>query len=136
MKIKMGLAQISPKLGDVPANLSRHLAMIEQAAGQGVQLLMFPELSLTGYYLQDMVYEVAHRPVAGDPVFDPLLAASRQHQIDLTVGFVEEDSRHRFFISQAYISMGVVEHVHHKVYLPTYGLFDEGRYFAWGDGVR
>ncbi|MBI5960696.1 MAG: carbon-nitrogen hydrolase, partial [Chloroflexi bacterium] len=47
-----------------------------------------------------------------------------------------EDSRHRFFISQAYISMGVVEHVHHKVYLPTYGLFDEGRYFAWGDGVR
>jgi NAD+ synthase (glutamine-hydrolysing) len=136
MKIKMGLAQINPKLGDTTTNLNSHLAMIEQAAAQGVQLLMFPELSLTGYTLQDMVYEVAHRPTAEDPVFKPLLDASRAHAIDLTVGFVEEDSRHRFYISQAYLSGGEVVHVHHKVYLPTYGMFDEGRYFAWGDTVQ
>ena len=46
MKVKLGMAQIDPKLGDVPANLNKHLAMVEQAAGEGVQLLLFPELSL------------------------------------------------------------------------------------------
>jgi predicted amidohydrolase len=52
------------------------------------------------------------------------------------VGFVDEDNRHRFYIAAAYLSQGEVIHVHHKVYLPTYGLFDEGRFFAWGDTVR
>lgn len=136
MKLTLGLAQTNPRLGSVQANLHHHLELIEQAAGQGVDLLLFPELSLTGYNLQDLVYEVAARPEASDPVFGPLLAASQEQRIDLTVGFVEEDHRHRFFISQAYLSGGAVTHVHRKVYLPTYGMFDEGRYFAWGDGVQ
>jgi predicted amidohydrolase len=51
------------------------------------------------------------------------------------VGFVEEDQRNRFYIASAYLSGGKVLHVHHKVYLPTYGLFDEGRFFAAGNGV-
>jgi NAD+ synthase (glutamine-hydrolysing) len=51
------------------------------------------------------------------------------------VGFVDEDRRHRFFIASAYLSQGEVLHVHHKLYLPTYGLFDEGRYFAWGNSI-
>ncbi len=136
MSIRIGLAQFAPKLGDVPANLTKHMESIEQAVAQGVQLLLFPELSLTGYYLQDLVYELAIHPSAQDPTFGPLLEATRAHDIDLTVGFVEEDRRHRFYISQAYLSQGAIVHVHHKVYLPTYGLFDEGRYFAWGDSVR
>ena len=136
MKLTLGIAQTSPKLGDVPANLTQHLTLIEQAAAQSVELLLFPELSLTGYNLQDLVYEVAIRPSADDPVFGPLLAATRDHGMDVVVGFVEEDRRHRFYIAQAYLSGGEVRHVHHKVYLPTYTLFDEGRYFAWGDSVR
>src|SRR5512138_1398976 len=136
MKLTLGIAQTSPKLGDVPANLAQHLELIERAAAQSVELLLFPELSLTGYNLQDLVYEVATHPGADDPVFGPLLAATREHQIDALVGFVEEDSRHRFYIAQAYLSGGEVLHVHRKVYLPTYTLFDEGRYFAWGDAVR
>ncbi len=134
MKITVGLAQTHPKLADMPANLERHLEMIERALGQGVDLLIFPELSLTGYNLQDLVYEVAARPVASDPAFGPLLEASRR--LDLVVGFVREDTRHRFTIASAYLSGGEVVHVHDKVYLPTYTLFDEGRYFAWGDRVR
>lgn len=136
MKVKLGLAQIGPKLGDIQTNLQHHLDLIAQAAGQGVQLLLFPELSLTGYNLQDLVYELAIRPRVDDAVFGALLNASREHAIDLTVGFVEEDRRHRFYIAQAYLSRGALVHVHRKVYLPTYGLFDEGRYFAWGDTVR
>lgn len=134
MKLHLALAQINTKLGDVQANLDKHLSLIDEAKKQKTDLLVFPELSLTGYVLQDLVSFVAHRPTDDDPVFKPLLAAS--HDLDLVVGFVDEDSRHRFYIASAYLSGGKVLHVHHKVYLPTYGLFDEGRFFAWGDSVR
>ncbi len=134
MKLTLALAQINTKLGDVPANLEKHLALINEAKSKGADLILFPELSLTGYVLQDLVPRVAHRPVPEDPIFAPLLAASKT--IDIIVGFVDEDVRHRFYIAAAYLSDGKVIHVHHKVYLPTYGLFDEGRFFAWGDSVR
>jgi predicted amidohydrolase len=134
--LTLGLAQIKTKLGDVEANLEKHLAYIEAAAGQGVDVLVFPELSLTGYVVQDLAPMLAHAPVPEDPVFGPLLAASQARNMDVMVGFVDEDTRHRFFISAAYLARGQVLHVHHKVYLPTYGLFDEGRFFAWGDSVR
>ncbi len=134
MNLTLGLAQIQPKLADVPANLDKHLHYIDQAKAQGVDLLVFPELSLTGYNLQDLVYEVAARPTADDPTFRTLLLASRD--LDLVVGFVHEDARRRFYIASAYLSGGRVIHLHNKIYLPTYTLFDEGRYFAWGDSVQ
>jgi len=134
MNLNLALAQINTRLGRVEDNLEKHLAYIKEAQAGGADLLIFPELSLTGYVLQDLVPVVAHRPRADDPIFHTLLEASRQ--IDLVVGFVEEDRRNRFFIASAYLSRGEVVHVHHKVYLPTYGLFDEGRFFALGDEVR
>lgn len=134
MKFKVALIQIATKLGDVAANLEKHLDFIKQARGEKAELIVFPELSLTGYVLQDLVPTVAHRPVADDPVFRPLLKASRD--VDLMVGFVDEDERHRFYIATAYLAGGRVLHVHHKLYLPTYALFDEGRFFTRGDAVR
>lgn len=134
MRLNLALAQISTKLGDVQANLDKHLAYAKEARSQGANLLVFPELSLTGYVLQDLVPRVACQPNDDDPIFRPLLQASQD--IDLVVGFVNEDNRHRFYIASAYLSRGQVVHIHHKVYLPTYGLFDEGRFFAWGDSVR
>jgi predicted amidohydrolase len=77
---------------------------------------------------------VAIAPSAEDPVFGPLLKASRG--LDIVVSFVESDSRQKFYIAAAYLSEGELIHLHRKVYLPTYGMFDEGRYFAWGDTVR
>ncbi len=132
--MKLAIAQINTYLGAVEANLEKHLDLIAQARISGADLILFPELSLTGYVLQDLVPQVAHRPSPEDPVFRQLLDASRD--LDITVGFVDEDSRHRFYIASAYLSQGEILHVHHKVYLPTYGLFDEGRFFAWGDTVR
>lgn len=134
MPLKLALAQINPKLGDVQANLDLHLRTVSEAAEQGVELLVFPELSLTGYRLRDLAFEVAIRPTPTDAVFKHLLDASRD--MDLVVGFVETDRRQKFYISAAYLSRGELLHVHRKVYLPTYGMFDEGRYFAWGDAVR
>lgn len=132
--LTLGLAQMDTLLGDVQANLEKHLAFIDRAADQGVQLLCFPELSLTGYSLKDLASTVARQLSPDDPIFAPLLSAS--HRLDLMVGFVHEDSRHRFFIAAAYLSQGQVLHVHHKVYLPTYGMYDEMRFFAFGDSIR
>jgi predicted amidohydrolase len=119
----------------VTANLEKHLTQLQAAKKQGVELLIFPELSLTGYNLQDLVYEVAMRPTADYPAFRTLLEANADYEIDLMVGFVDMDERARYSIGAAYLSRGEVRHVHHKVYLPTYTMFDEGRYFAWGDSI-
>jgi NAD+ synthase (glutamine-hydrolysing) len=79
MKLTIGLAQISPRLGDVQANLDKHLQFIEQAAAQGVELIVFPELSLTGYMLQDLVHEVARTPAPDDPLLAPLMQSVSAH---------------------------------------------------------
>ncbi len=134
MRINVGLAQMYPKLGDLQANLEKHLDYIAQAESQRVDLLIFPELSLTGYQIQDLVPEVAIGADHDDPIFHRLLDAS--HKLDLVVGFVQRDKRNRYFIAAAYISKGQCLHVHHKVYLPTYAMFDEGRYFDQGERVR
>ena len=84
MKLKLALAQINTKLGNIQANLEKHLALAKQAHLEGTDLLIFPELSLTGYVLQDLVSTVSCRPDSTDPVFQPLLEASRD--IDLMVG--------------------------------------------------
>jgi NAD+ synthase (glutamine-hydrolysing) len=134
MKCKLALAQINTVLGNVQKNLEKHLTLVDQAAREGADLLIFPELSLTGYLLLDMVPQVSIHPNEKDPVFSKLLEASQK--LDLVVGFVQEDERNRFYIASGYLSGGKVVHVHQKIYLPTYGLFDEGRFFAWGDSVR
>ena len=133
-RLTLALAQINTRLGDVEANLEKHLKIIDEARGRGADLVLFPELSLTGYGLQDLASSVARRPTSDDPVFRRLLKASRE--IDVLLGFVEADLRQRFYVSAAYLSQGEVLHIHRKVYLPTYGLFDEGRFFAMGNQIR
>lgn len=132
----VGLAQINVKLGDLKANLKKHFDYIEQAKAAGVDLLIFPELSLTGYYLQDITHEIG---MAVDPPAEPLrllMEASRDNDMDISVGFVEESDRYVHYIAQAYIGQGELKHVHQKVHLPTYGMFDDMRYVGWGTKVR
>jgi predicted amidohydrolase len=132
--LKVGLAQIYPKIGDTQANEATHLEKIAEAAEQGVQLLVFPELSLTGYQLRDLVYEVAMTP--DHPSIVKLRSASREHKIDLVVGYVDVGARGKFYIASSYIHNGEILHTHHKLYLPTYTMFDEGRFLAQGEHVR
>lgn len=134
MHIKIGLAQIYPKLGDVPHNLEKHLDYIERAKAEAVDILVFPELSLTGYQLEDLVPEVGIAANPDDPVFRQMLNAS--HSIDIMFGFVERDTRNRYYIAAAYLAGGECLHIHRKVYLPTYAMFDEGRHFDAGEHIR
>jgi NAD+ synthase (glutamine-hydrolysing) len=132
--IRISVAQISPILGDVKRNLELHLDMIQQARQARARLVCFPELSLTGYVLKDLVPQVAIAANDTSAVMQPLLQASRD--VDILCGFVEEDARHRYYIAAAYLSQGTLLHIHRKVYLPTYTMFEEGRYLAHGSAIR
>ena len=109
-KFTVGIAQTSPALGDLDRNLALHDKILREAARQGVDLLLFPELSLTGYFLKDMVPSVALTP--RDPRLDILKEASRGMAI--VVGFVEESADHRFFNTAAYFEDGKLHHLHRK----------------------
>ena len=130
--LRVALAQIAPRLGDLDANLRLHVDVLRRARKQGAHVVLFPELSLTGYLLRDDVPEVAL--TTEDPRWGPLLRATRE--VDAIVGFVEEAPGHRFHNAAAYLSRGRILHVHRKVYLPTYGMFEEGRDFAPGVLLR
>ncbi len=125
----MALAQIAPLLGDRARNLALHDQQIAAARAQNADLIVFPELSLTGYFLRDFVPDVALP--ADAPELLHLAAAAGPAA--LVLGFVEESPRHLFYNSALLAEAGEVLHVHRKVYLPTYGLFEEQRYFAAGN---
>mgnify|MGYP001214700221 FL=1 len=128
----LGVAQIDPRLGDVAANLDLYEASLREAKGRGVDLLVFPELSLTGYFLKDMVSNVALAP--GAPALRRLEALSRD-TVAFVAGAVEETPEYRFYNAAMLFDGGALRHVHRKAYLPTYGLFDEQRYLARGERI-
>ena len=130
--LTVALAQIAPRLGALDANLATHHARLDEARALGADLVVFPELGLTGYQLQDLASEVAMRLDA--PRLARLAGATRG--LSAVVSFVEESADHRLFIAAALLEDGQISHVHRKLYLPTYGLFDERRFFAAGDLLR
>jgi len=132
MKFTVGIAQISPRLGDVGANLEIYEKRILEAKGAGVDLLVFPELSLTGYHLRDMVPTVALSQDAAQ------MAKLRDlsQKVPFIAGLVEEGPDYKFYNAAVFFAGGEIHHIHRKAYLPTYGMFDEQRYFARGDRIR
>lgn len=123
--LTLGVAQLAPVLRDPAANAGRIAAAAADAA---TDLLLTPELSLTGYDLGDGVHRLA-RPVRPDA----------RHDIDeleatpgtVVVGLVEAGDGGPFNAAVA-LRAGRVVHRHRKLYLPTYGMFDEGRWFGRG----
>ena len=141
--LRIALAQIAPRLGLLDENLARHQALIAEARAGGAGLVVFPELGLTGYLLQDLAAEVAMR--LDDPRLLELAAATAagsangaaaRPALSAIVSFVEESADHRLFIAVTLLEDGRVRHVQRKLFLPTYGLFDERRFFAAGDLLR
>jgi predicted amidohydrolase len=131
-ELRVALAQIAPALGDRPRNVAKHLEQIEVARKQQADLIVFPELSLTGYFLRDMVPEVAMNRAS--PEIAELVEAAGP--MALVAGFVEEGGGHQFYNAAFFAEAGRLLHVHRKVYLPTYGLFEEQRYFSAGKRFR
>ncbi len=127
--MKVALAQIAPRLGDIQHNLKLHQNITAKAKKENVDLLIFPELSLTGYTLKDLTLDIAIDPQK-DAVFKKLKALSQG--MSLVFGFVEEGEDGLIYNSSAFFSQGQTLHIHRKVFLPTYGMFEEGKFFAQG----
>lgn len=128
----IALAQIAPKLGDFTANLNRHAIDIAKAKEALADIVVFPELGLTGYQLQDLTFEVGRR-IDSDEI-QQLVRMS--DGIDIVFSFIEESDEHFFYVCSIYASQGGILHIHRKVYLPTYGMFDEQRYVAAGQDIQ
>jgi len=129
MTTRLHLAQIDTALGNLDANLGVHLAEIDAARIDGADVLVFPELSLTGYFLKDQSFEAAR------PLDCAELESIRERSTDLTigVGFVERGDDGRLYNAYALYEDGRLLHVHRKVHLVTYGMFEESRDLAAGE---
>ncbi|MFN0158840.1 MAG: nitrilase-related carbon-nitrogen hydrolase [Bacteroidota bacterium] len=134
MKFKLALAQIDPVLGNVAANVKKHVAMATRARALGANLVVFPELSLTGYSIKDMNWDLAIRPDIPPKELAPLFKLSKS--ISILAGGVEEDKHFRLFNSAFLFEDGALSVAHRKVYPPTYGMFEEMRYFNRGESAR
>ncbi|HET9011826.1 MAG TPA: nitrilase-related carbon-nitrogen hydrolase, partial [Gemmatimonadaceae bacterium] len=136
--LTLALAQFQPKKGSYRDNLTRIAALIAQAATleQRPRLICFPETALSGYFLEGGVRE--HAVTAGQLAAD-LHRLYQGPPIDVCVGFYEV-WRNKLYNSAIYLSLGeavpLVRHVHRKVFLPTYGMFDEARFVEPGHEIR
>lgn len=130
--LNVAVAQINCQLNDVAANLEKHAHYIRQARDLGAGLLLFPELSLTGYQVGRQTPAVAmHRD---DPRLTRL--ASLAPDMSVVAGFVERAGPGEFYNAMAYLKGGSVVHVHRKINLPTYGALEEGKWFHRGCEVH
>lgn len=130
--LHLGIAQFLPTLADKAANLEKIVRFVEQAEEQGVDLLLFPELALTGYPVGNWFSEAAI--TADCDEIKKLKALSKR--VAIVVGVIEESEAVEFFNTALYLKDGEVRHLHRKIYLPTYRQFDERRYFMAGWSVN
>jgi predicted amidohydrolase len=128
MTYTVALAQVNPACGDLEANVKMHVSQAEQALEAGASLIVFPELSLTGYALKDQTLDIM-RPV-DCPEFACLRELSRR--IAICAGFVEQGDDGIPYNSAFFMDAGEVRHVHRKMYLPTHGMFEELRFLGRG----
>jgi NAD+ synthetase len=137
--VTLALAQFQPRKGDYAGNLARIGAVLAQAASlePRPQLVCFPESALTGYFLEGGVRE--HAVTTGRLAADLHRVYGDGPTIDVCIGFYEV-WRNKLYNSALYLSLGettpLVRHVHRKVFLPTYGLFDEERFVERGRDIR
>lgn len=125
--IRIGLAQVNTIVGDLEGNTRLIADWIGRARDEGVDIVAFPELALTGYPPEDLVLKPGF---VRDNLTQLKAVARSTIGISAIVGFVDEDGD--LYNAAAFMHDGEVKAVYHKVFLPNYGVFDEQRYFAPG----
>src|SRR5713226_1110060 len=126
-RVRVGLSQVNPTVGAVEANARLVIAGMERARALGCDIVAFPELVLTGYPPEDLLFKPAFIE-ANLRALAEVARASRG--LTAIVGYV--DKRDDIFNAAAILHDGVLAGTYHKQYLPNYGVFDENRYFQSG----
>jgi NAD+ synthetase len=139
--LRLAIAQVRPRKGAYEENLCRLGALFREVGSwpEPPELLVAPETALTGYFLEGGVLDLA---ITGDQLFADL---GRQHRdagiqpLDVALGFYEVYGN-RLFNSGLYATLGGpdagIRHIHRKIFLPTYGVFDEERFVEAGRSVQ
>ena len=130
--MKVRAIQFSPALGNVGRNMDAIAAFVARAVKDGRELVVFPELSTSGYQLKDIVQDAALRPGGGE--WRQLEKLSRR--IDIIVGAPFEEDPGIIYNTALYFSKGKWRHTHRKVQLPNFGMFEERMIFAAGEGFQ
>lgn len=133
--MRVALAQIDCSLGDTDKNLRRAKEVVDEAKSEGADLVVFPELSLTGYSLGQVNQEDFDLglDVQGEQITSLVEEAG---EISIVIGFQEDDGSLRTYNSAAYFEDGSLLRLHRKLYLPTYGVFEERKHFSPGQSMR
>ncbi len=132
MKLKVAAAQLSACVDDMDANFAKHREMIEQAREAGAGILLFPELSLSGYNPSAASLDLAMR--RDDPRIIELARASEG--MVTVLGLIEEGLAAQFYNSVVAVRDGKIIYVYRKINLATYGALEEGKHFAAGRYVE
>jgi predicted amidohydrolase len=132
LKSRLRIVQSDCTLANFEENLDRHIRAIEKAIGENVEAIAFPELSLTGYNVQDAAQDMAMH--IDDRRLEPLRELSRN--ITIFCGGIELSDDYGVYNSAFMFEDGTGQSVHRKIYLPTYGMFEELRYFSAGRKVE
>jgi predicted amidohydrolase len=127
-KLRIAIGQIHAQPGAIERNLQRIADAVDRAEADHVDHLVLPELALTGYLVDKRFCDAA--VTIDGPEFDRLRELSRR--VSISIGLIEETPDALFYNSAVFLEAGQVVHVHRKIYLPTYGVFDERRYFGAG----
>ncbi len=127
--MRVGLAQVNPTVGDISSNARLIVDRAQQAKAAGCDLVVFPELCLTGYPPEDLLLKPAF---IADNIRALRDIAKKITGITAIVGFVDEKSGRRYNAA-AWIEKGRVQDIYWKRCLPNYGVFDEARYFSPGE---
>jgi NAD+ synthase (glutamine-hydrolysing) len=134
--MKIALAQINTTVGDISGNRDRVLQVMGQAKEKGANIVVFPELCLTGYPPRDLLglhgFVESNLQALQD-------IAVRSDQMGVIVGFVDRNPKKEgrsFHNSAAFLAQGKIQAIIHKTLLPTYDVFDEDRYFEKAEDVR
>jgi NAD+ synthase (glutamine-hydrolysing) len=139
--LRLAIAQLRPRKGAYQDNLGRLGAVFREVAGQPEppELIVGPEAALTGYFLEGGVRDLA---VSAEQLFHDLSCQHRDAgapSLDVAIGFYEVH-QNRLYNSALYATLGGtdagVRHVHRKIFLPTYGVFDEERFVEAGRSVQ
>lgn len=130
--MRIALAQVDCVLGDIDANVARAAKAIRAARAEGADLIVFPELSLCGYSVGQVEEDLAMRP--DDERMTRL--SKDAGNMAMLVGFSEGGPGLHTYNSAGYLANGELVHVHRKLYLPTYGVFEERKHFSPGQQMR
>ena len=129
---QIALAQITPVVGDIGGNIARILTAYEKAAAQGAELVVFPELVLTGYPAEDLILMPDFRQKVIQATHN--LAEKTLHGPAMIIGSLWEDNH--IYNAALLLGGGKIQHTQYKTMLPNYGVFDEKRLFSAGGGAK